>query len=417
MAGLLKAGFGASCITPPLPCRLDGYVRRQSLSRQVSTQLWARSIVLDDGEARVGWVTCELLEVDRSLVADIRAAVEATGPLAGRDLLVSATHTHAGPDLYRDWDDDDLGHRDARAVYRGFLPLAVASSLVSAVQDLSPAALAWTEEAVDGVAADRRSATARPQRLSVLSATADGHLKGLVVIFPCHGTVLGPSNLAVSGDIVGACTQALEASTGATGRCAWAQGAAGDISTRSTRRSRAQPEVERLGSLVAAAAQRALGRACPVAPEPSIRLGRAVVPLPHRSAEQFVAFDAVGPSARADEDRSEAALAEEAAAARNLRRDGSRQPEHDAEVAVLRIGEVTICFVPGEPFNSIERAVVEKTGLNELRVVGYSNGAPGYIFGPDEDRDGGYEVMSSPLTGEAGPRIVAACTKLVLSQE
>jgi hypothetical protein len=152
-------------------------------------------------------------------------------------------------------------------------------------------------------------------------------------------------------------------------------------------------------------------------PEPSIRLGRAVVPLPHRSAEQFVAFDAVAPSARADEDRSEAALAEEAAAARNLRRDGSRQPEHDAEVAVLRIGEVTICFVPGEPFNSIERAVVEKTGLNELRVVGYSNGAPGYIFGPDEDRDGGYEVMSSPLTGEAGPRIVAACTKLVLSQE
>jgi len=416
VAGLLRAGFGASCITPPLPCRLDGYSRRQSLSRQAATQLWARSIVLDDGEARFGWVVCDLLEVNRSLVADVRAAVEATGCLAGRDVMVSATHTHAGPDLYRDWDDDDLGHRDARATYRGFLPLAVASSLVSAVQDLSPAALAWAEEAVDGVATDRRSATSRPQRLSVLSATFDGRLKGLVVIFPCHGTVLGPSNLAVSGDIVGACIQALETSTGASGRCAWAQGAAGDVSTRRTRRGRAQPEVERLGSLVAAAAQRALGRAARVASEPSIGLERAAVPLPHKSVEQFAAFDVVGPSARDDEDRSEVALAEEAAAARNERREGGRQPEHEAEVAVLRIGDVTICFVPGEPFGSVERAIVEETGLNELRVVGYSNGAPGYIFGPDEERDGGYEVMSSPLTSEAWARVVAAGTKLVLSQ-
>jgi hypothetical protein len=175
--------------------------------------------------------------------------------------------------------------------------------------------------------------------------------------------------------------------------------------------------VERLGSLVAAAAHRALGRAGTVVPEPSIGLTRALVPLPQKSAEQFAAFDSVGPSARNDEDRSEAALAEEAAAARSQRRDGSRPAEHEAEVAVLRIGEVTICFVPGEPFSSIERAIVEKTGLNELRVVGYSNGAPGYIFGPDEDRDGGYEVMSSPLTAEAGTRIVAAGTRLVLSQE
>ncbi len=237
-----------------------------------------------------------------------------------------------------------------------------------------------------------------------------------MVVFPCHGTVLGPSNLAVSGDIVGACVRALETSTGATGRCAWAQGAAGDISTRSTRRSRAQPEVERLGSLVAAAARRALGRAGPVAPVTSIGLERSVVPLPHRSTEQFAASDAVGPSARGDEDRSDAALAEEAAAVRKEREDGSRQPEHQAEVAVLRIGEEKLCFVPGEPFGSVERAIVEKTGLNELRVVGYSNGAPGYIFGPDEESAGGYEVMSSPLTAEAWGRVVAGAIKLVLSQ-
>jgi hypothetical protein len=82
----------------------------------------------------------------------------------------------------------------------------------------------------------------------------------------------------------------------------------------------------------------------------------------------------------------------------------------------LRLGELSLCFVPGEPFESIEREMVEKSGQKNLRVVGYSNGAPGYVFGPDEEHEGGYEVISSPLTGEAGARIVAAGSRLAALQ-
>jgi hypothetical protein len=64
--GTLRAGFGTSYITPPLPCRLAGYARRQTLSRQVFQPLRARSMVLDDDRARVGWVICDLLEVSRA---------------------------------------------------------------------------------------------------------------------------------------------------------------------------------------------------------------------------------------------------------------------------------------------------------------------------------------------------------------
>ena len=121
----------------------------------------------------------------------MRAAVEATGCLAGTDVMVSATHTHAGPDLNADWEDDHGSYRDAKARYRAFLPHAVASSLVAAVEDLSPAVLDWAEEPVYGVGAGRRATSDRPQRLSVLRATGDGRTKGLVIIYPCHGTVLG----------------------------------------------------------------------------------------------------------------------------------------------------------------------------------------------------------------------------------
>jgi hypothetical protein len=385
------------------------------LSRQVAQPLRARSIVLDDGEARFGWVICDLLEVSRSLVADVRAAIDAAGCMAGEDVMVSATHTHAGPDLNGDWEDEKGSYRDAQARYRAFLPHAVATSMVCAVQDLAPSELAWAEGAVYGVGAARRAGTSGPQRLSVVTARRDGRLAGMVLVHPCHGTVLGPSNLAVSGDIIGAGVEALEAVTGATGRCAWAQGAAGDISTRGSRRERTQQEAGRLGSIVAAAAQHAASRAEPVTGRLSLELERAVVSLPLKGFNQLAPCPDAPPPSRAEDDRSEAALLEEAMAAQRARRYGTRLPESEAEVSILRLGQLSLCFVPGEPFESIEREIVAGTGQKNLRVVGYSNGAPGYVFGPDEEHAGGYEVMSSPLTGEAGARIVATGSRLAMS--
>ena len=406
------AGFGTFCITPPLPCRLGGYSRREGLSRRVAQQLWARSIVLDNGDKRVGWVICDLLEVDRSLVANVREAIGATACLPGDDVLVGATHTHAGPDLSRHWDLDGQSHHGAQERYRSFLPHAIASAVVAAVEDLSPSSLTWAEGSISGVGTDRRGSTDLPQKLGVLRAIADDQLKGMVIIHPCHGTVLGPDNLAVSGDIIGGCIGALESSTGAIGRCAWAQGAAGDISTRASRRERSHREVDRLGSLVAEAAEQTAAGARPLQGG-QLDLRRGLVTLPTKSAEQWVVQEVPSPTKRDESDRSEAALIEEAMAARSGRRGRGPLTEDVAEVSSLRIGRVTLCFVPGEPFQSIERALMERSGVAGLRVVGYSNGAPGYIFSPDEEAEGGYEVISSPLTAEAGTRIVDVAADLV----
>ena len=411
---MFRAGFGASCITPPLPCRLAGFARREGLSWQVAQQLWARSMVLDDATCRIGWVVCDLLEVGRSLVAEIRAAVNATGCLDGQDVMVSATHTHAGPDLSCEWADGGHAHAEAKAAYRNFLAHAVASSLVAAVSELAPASLAWGEEAVYGAGASRRAGGAGPQRLGALTATDGARLRGMRVIYPCHGTVLGPDNLSVSGDIIGTTVEALERATGALGGCSWAQGAAGDVSTRFTRRERTFVELQRLAQVVATGAQRAAGAAKPLTGDLRARLERTTVALPMKSDDAVgTQRELVPVSERAPGDRSKAALLEEALAARAARRNGAFQPEDKAEICVLGIGQLDLCFLPGEPFESIERALCQRADLPDLRVVGYSNGAPGYIFTPEEEPEAGYEVMASPLTGGAGESIVSAATRLL----
>ncbi len=409
---MLTAGFSSSCITPPLPFPLAGFSRREGPSWKVSQQLWARSMVLDDGANRVGWVVCDLLEVGQPLVAAVRAAVEATGCLDAGNVMVGATHTHAGPDVYGEWGTG--GRPEAVEAYREYLPHAIATSLVGAVSDLEPATLAWGEVDVQGVGASRRAGGTAPLRLGALVATGKGGLRGMRVVYPCHGTVLGPDNLTVNGDIIGAAVQAIEHANGAAGRCSWAQGAAGDVSTRTTRRSRAPEELERLAMTVASGAAAAAAGSRPLPADLQVRLRRAGTPLalkddggpgPQRGAPAV--------SERAPGDRSEAALLEEALAVRAARREDGRPREDRGEVCALSLGDLALCFLPGEPFGSIEQDLIARTGLPGVRVVGYSNGAPGYVFTPEDEVEGGYEVMASPLTGEAGTQLVSTAAELL----
>ena len=414
---MLKVGFGKFGITPSLPCRLAGYSRRDGLSWHVSQQLWARALVLDNGPDRVGWVICDLLEMRRSFLADVRAAIDATGCIPGRDVMVGATHTHAGPDLWRDWNDGTAAGAASRQSYAQFLPHAIASAVVAAVMDLEPGSVKWGETNLSGVGAGRRASDEQqPPRLGSLVAMAGDQVKAVVVVYPCHGTVLGPDNLSVSGDIVGSCTRVLENRTGATHGCAWAQGAAGDVSTRKTRRERSHQEAARLGALVAEAAQGAAARAEELDVAKLLNLSRIEVPLPTKGPGQFSEPDRTLTKTRDEGDRSEEALLEEATAARQARNEGGRDVEDVAELSCLWLGKLPLCFVPGEPFESIEHTLVQRTGLDRLRVVGYSNGSPGYVFGPEEEAEGGYEVLASPLTGEAGSRLVDAAATLVTSR-
>ena len=287
-------------------------------------QLWARAVVLDDGNCRVGWVVCDLLEAGKPFVTAVRAAVEATGSVDGANVMVGATHTHAGPDVDRSWAGGEEPYPEAQARYRGFLPHAVASSLVAAVADLSPVSLAWGEGPVQGVGADRRGGAGRPQQLSLLKAVTGERVKGMRIVYGCHGTVLGPNNLAVSGDLIGAAVRSLEGSTGAFGRCSWAQGAAGDISSRGIRQDRTEAEAGRLGAIVAEVARRAGERAAPVPGDASLDLVRTVAPLarkvPDKVPDMTGLSQAGGPVERDEDDRSAAALLEEATAARREHR-------------------------------------------------------------------------------------------------
>ena len=121
-AGPLKAGVARVDITPPIGLTMYGYGGRKAGATGVRDPLMARVLVLEAGETRIAFVGLDLGEPPAfDWVKRLREnAAESSGISY---VLVTATHTHAGPDIRPaypagappDWESDALA-RIGRAI-------------------------------------------------------------------------------------------------------------------------------------------------------------------------------------------------------------------------------------------------------------------------------------------------------------
>jgi len=95
----LRAGVGRADITPPTGYAFGGWTRADRVGRGVHTRLTATALVLQRGDRRVALVSVDLFAATGGLVKE---AAERNADLGftERNVLVSASHTHAGPSGY-----------------------------------------------------------------------------------------------------------------------------------------------------------------------------------------------------------------------------------------------------------------------------------------------------------------------------
>src|SRR5512136_2504427 len=98
---MLKVGIAKLDVTPPVGSRMAGFAGRVFPALAVHDPLWARAVVFDDGERRVGLVTMDLVGIWESTVARVREGAAEAG-VAPEGLLLAGTHTHSGPTF---WDN------------------------------------------------------------------------------------------------------------------------------------------------------------------------------------------------------------------------------------------------------------------------------------------------------------------------
>ncbi len=243
----MLSGFAKRDITPSLPCTLGGFACRTEPARVLATPLYARAMALQEDKSLWILVSLDLLGVSVSFTHRLRSRLHrALGSHVG--ISVIATHTHGAPNGLPEELDLGLWTEDRAHVPQGYVDRvldAACDAALAAAAAMEPALPTWKAVQCPDAYSNRRgvglSYDARVHLLQLRSP--EGVLLGGLVHLGCHPTVVDPLSYHVSWDLAGYLTEQLEQQGGLF---LFANGAAGDVSTRFTRREKTEEEARRL---------------------------------------------------------------------------------------------------------------------------------------------------------------------------
>lgn len=379
-------------ITPQIGLPMDGYSARIGVNRGIHDPLLAQILVLDDSYLRVAIVALDVMAVSAVFTDKLRNSLATVLRTTLDAILICASHTHAAPAGLQDWNPNDPP-RTFDPALMAFTEERLIDAAKNAVDRLAPARLAYSVGAIDGIGTDRNRPLPAPDPLvtTLRFQKPDGTPIAIAFHYACHPTVLGPQ-LEYSADFPGAARRRLKAAI-PDAVCLYLNGAAGNISTRFTRRNQTFDEVDRLGSLLGERVIELLEHTEPC--ETTLEVKTITVDLPLRTFAPEIThnFQSSG-NQRIDVTRAEGAAIEVKLA--QTFKDRTIVP---ATLSVVQIGPWKLLTVPGEAFNELAADLRQRSPW--ALVLGYTNDYLGYFPTQQAINDETYEALSSPYDARA----------------
>ncbi len=245
--GLYTVGFGKAKITPPENMPMAGYIDRESYSSGVLDDLYARAAYIESSNGgRLLIVSLDIIRVDDRLYDEIASTLSRNHGLAREEINVVATHTHSGPEVSTSiWNTRPLtpGEKELVEKYRRYLVERVNEAVSEALRSKGLSDIFIGSTYISGVISNRITPSEPVDEEAVVVVVRDvsGVNRGVILNFACHPTVLGSRNTFISGDLAGKTCELIERETG--GICVYLNGAAGNVSTRFTRKTQDYSEV------------------------------------------------------------------------------------------------------------------------------------------------------------------------------
>ncbi|MCK4849906.1 MAG: hypothetical protein KAT11_01075 [Phycisphaerae bacterium] len=433
----VNAGFAEVDITPKLGTLKGGWWTYLP-AKEIVDPLFARAAVFEGHEVCVGFIQLDVLSIRWSTVNEIRRGIEAQTGVSGKNIMVSATHNHAGPGLYKavlvnpehnDWGEKyRLYPRDEQLI----------ESIVRKCTQAFCKAWAGRQEALLGyghgfefrVAHNRRivmrdgtvqthgsfkdpnalyfEGPVDPEVAILAAKTPEGRLLGCLLDYTVHPTHHG-DNYVISAGYPGVISRLLKER--GYGTCLYLNGASGNVHTMD-HRTQVDTTMEQAGTFLADTATKVLDSMTWSENWPLSSEARTLQ-LPYRRiTDEEICGKAFGAQRFIDSKMYDFANPELVARIRQRK----VQP---AEIQAIHIGDVSFVGVPAEYF--VEYGLQLKLAASPRRayVVGHANGMIGYVPTREAFRRGGYETTFGPpsrMAPEVGDIILDAAIELACHQ-
>ena len=454
-AGELRAGTAAVKITPSLGTPMAGYYGARG-SEGVLDDLYAKATVLDDGRTKVAMVTCDLIDLPRSVVVEARRIiVEKTGIPTGC-VMISATHTHTGPALLGESSLDELvtGGSKLSHDYTEQLPKWIAQAVERANGRLTPARIFYGQETESGMSFIRRYwmkdgsvgwnpgklnpniirpiGTIDPQ-VNVVYAETPGNSSGTsdqITADGSHRTAASGSKplltyvnfanhldttggMLISADFPATLARRLADYKGPEMLTMFTNGTCGNINHLDVQSSVGQTnpeEARRLGTILSAAVLKSYMRLKDVG-DVTLRTRNELVRLPlmpYTEDELRTARDIAASNGK------KGTFLEQVKAYRVLDVAAMNGKPHEVEVQVFALGQdIAWVALQGEIFVELGRSIKTVSLFRQTNVVTLANGVSYYVPHRSAYAEGQYEVISSWYAEGAGELLVTTAIRLL----
>ena len=423
----LKAGCAKVNITPPLGIPLIGSYGKPS--DDVLDELYAKSLVLNDGANTIAIISADLLYTPLEEIAGpVRKIITEKTGIPEQNILVCATHTHSGPEVFTKSKFRTAAGAPAPDIDRYYLDTLVkkiAGSALIAHKEMRQVKIGAGKGQTPEIVYNRRprnnegqvkmAFTVPPEVRATRKVVVEpggevrttfvlpddktewkfgpvdpevcvlrventaGEILASLVNFGCHPVSIYPFlSTAVSADYPAFVTSVVEQAEG--GLCLFTLGLAGD----------AVP-FDR-GVL------------------PRRQIGRAVGGEALRRLQFVTTTGDVTLSGLKKEISFPAKLSATGQAAGD---DKIPEPVI-SEIQVLRIGDIYILGLPGEVLVEVGLQIKKRAGLEKLFIVTLSNDAIGYVCHSAAYEEGGYEPAGATnLAKGAGEIMIETSLELI----
>ena len=423
---MIKAGFAEKVITPPVPTYLAGYFHER-IGNRVRDDLYAKAAVFEADGAQVALVVCDLVHVTAEIVKPAKDIIAEQAGIPPESVMISATHTHTGPEI------------SARKVAPVAVPLdsdyvaRLAPTIAEAVEEaasnmfeaqLRPntgqeAELSFNRLLRMRDGTDQFGWDGDPREVAGIAGPIDpemvvlgiydrgSNLRGILINFALHVDVIGGGGADfVSADWPGELARAIRALYGEQVVTLFLQGSCGDINHcthRSTELPTAlEPKAVQLGRALAAVAVNAVEKAEPAHDE-------TVGSMLHTLEIPYYEVD--------DNLRQTVKELKKKSPLNDFEKFLIKSVEvwpYDGQIAqvpvqAMRIGPLGIGIVPGEIFVHWGLTIKHWSPAPYTMVVELANDTFGYIPTIEQAQRGGYgamPILSRQLEASAG-RIIS----------
>lgn len=339
-----------------------------------------RALVLEAGAVRQLWLALDLVGMDPTLLADLRARLDQLG-FRYAAVIAAASHTHSGPGAFARSELFGFVAVDRESPrVRGRIYAAMERAARQAEQRKRPATVGTGRSEIAGITDSRLHAPLDPE-LGVLKVMGvDGRPIAVVWNYAIHGTAMGAGNGRLSGDLMGDASARIEEQLGAP--ALFVNGAVGDVSPR----QRGWDGVASTGKILSAGVVALWPR---IAPDPDQRLGATVetAALPPPAVELSNCLGAWIP--------------------RGTRLGLRSALPASADILAVSVGRGAWVAIPGELETRLGRDIkaAGRARFAHTFVAGLANAYQGYFLAPEHFRSASY-ISCASLYGERGGEIV-----------